>query len=131
MALSEYERQMLADLESQLSGEDPKFGEALAHDSSAPMHWTISAKKLILGLIIAMLGLGIVLGGVALELVSVGVLGVIVVFLGFWYISTGIVKKPGQGGGNARPHPRPKIGGQGDFMQRQAEEWLRRINEGK
>lgn len=130
MALSEYERQMLADLESQLTGEDAKFSDALAKESGAPMHWAISAKKLILGLIIAVVGLLVVLGGVALEVVPVGVLGVIVVFLGFWYVSTGLVQKPGQGGGSARRSPKPKSGGQGDFMQRQAEEWLRRMQDG-
>ncbi|XCB30342.1 DUF3040 domain-containing protein [Arcanobacterium hippocoleae] len=129
MALSDYERQMLADLESQLNGEDVRFTETLAAESGAPMRWAVSAKNLIFGLIMAVVGLAVVMGGVALEIVPVGVLGVIVVFAGFWYISAGIVKKPG-GGGSLHLNSKPKGGGQGDFMQRQAEEWLKRMREG-
>ena len=128
MALSDYERQMLADLESQLSGENVKFAEALAQESNVQMRLSISPKNLVLGLVVVMLGLVTVLTGVAIEIVALGVFGVIVIFLGFWYVSAGFHKKP-IAGGSAQNNPKPWQNG-GDFMQKQAEEWLKRMQGG-
>lgn len=128
MALSDYERQMLADLESQLSGENVKFAEALAQESDVRMRLSISPKNLVLGLVVVMLGLVTVLTGVAIEIVALGVFGVIVIFLGFWYVSAGFRKKP-IAGGSAQNNPKPWQNG-GDFMQKQAEEWLKRMQGG-
>ncbi|MDR6939012.1 DUF3040 domain-containing protein [Arcanobacterium hippocoleae] len=129
MALSEYERQMLADLESQLGDTDAQFADALARENGVPMRWAVAAKNLILGLIIAVAGLLTVLAGVATEFLIIGVAGVIIVFAGFWYLSLGFQKKPFRGG---KPHrgQGPKDDRAGGFMQRQAEEWVKRMQDG-
>lgn len=124
MALSDYERKMLEELEAQLADEDPKFADTLkpeppAADSSMRM----SIRHLVLGLLVAVVGIAVLVGGIALELVIVGVLGVIVMFGGFWYISEGF--RPGPMGQNHQSKQQRPSGG-GGFMSRQAEQWQRR-----
>lgn len=131
MALSDYERKMLEELENQLSDEDPSFAEALAPEGAAgnsvPGEFTIAPRNLVLGLLIIILGLGVMIGGVAIEQVLVGILGVAVIFAGFWYLSNGIKRTAG------KARPKKASGGPAgpSFMEKQAQEWLRRMQEGK
>ena len=127
MALSDYERKMLAQLEEQLSGEDPKLVQALASEEEPEMSLGISPKNLVLGLIIAVLGLGVVLLGVGFELVPIGIVGAVIVFLGLWYVTAGTKRTPKvAAGGPKKPSPSSSSG---DFMARQAQEWERRRQE--
>ncbi|WP_124055007.1 DUF3040 domain-containing protein [Arcanobacterium ihumii] len=130
MALSDYERRMLEELESQLSGDDPKFAQTLASDEGTVKRLSISPKNLVGGLIIAVLGLGVVLLGVSLEIVALGVLGVVVVFAGFWYLSNGATQKSIRLSSTSHTGKSP-FGGSGNFMEKQAQEWLRRRDQGQ
>ena len=124
MPLSEYERKMLEELEAQLADEDPSFADTLKPEppsAAAPMR--LSIRHLVLGLLIAVLGIAILVGGIAFEFVLVGVLGVVVMFGGFWYITEGMHAGPADPG--AAPK-KPKRSGGGNFMSRQSEEWNRR-----
>ncbi|KGF05454.1 DUF3040 domain-containing protein [Arcanobacterium sp. S3PF19] len=126
MALSEYERKMLEELESQLKSGDSEFREGINGDIPRPgqaLHLGVVPRNLIIGLIVVVCGLGIVLLGVSAELVPVGVLGVAVIFAGFWYLSNGFVRRVGPGRPRKKMHPPAGA----DFMQKQAEEWIRRL----
>ncbi|MGV4415836.1 DUF3040 domain-containing protein [Trueperella pyogenes] len=121
MALSDYERRMLEQLEAQLADDDPKLAESLAPEDAGFTRTAMSPKHLVVGLIVAVLGLMIVLGGVAGEMVVVGVLGVLGVFGGLWYVSEGVRKVAGEAG-----TPRKDRGSNSSFMEKQMEEWRKR-----
>ena len=124
MPLSEYERKMLEELEAQLADEDPSFADTLKPEppaAVAPMR--LSIRHLVLGLLVAVLGIAILVGGITVEIVLIGVLGVVVMFGGFWYITVGMQSGPIQP--SAAPKKPQKTGG-GDFMSRQNDEWERR-----
>lgn len=124
MPLSEYERKMLEELEAQLADEDPSFADTLKPEPPvAVVPMRLSIRHLVLGLLVAVLGIAILVGGIAIELVLVGVLGVVVMFGGFWYITEGMQSGPIQPG--AAPEKPQRTGG-GDFMSRQNDEWERR-----
>lgn len=137
MPLSEYERKMLEELEAQLADEDPSFADTLKPEpvpESASMQ--LSIRHLVVGLLVSVLGIGVLVGGIAIEQVILGVLGVAILFAGFWYIAGGM--QSGKGGkrstGDRSSHPtdpspdhgsarEPKSGG---FMDRQAQMWEKR-----
>ncbi|MCI7305636.1 MULTISPECIES: DUF3040 domain-containing protein [Trueperella] len=119
MALSDYERRMLEQLEAQLVDDDPRLAQSLASKEREATQTSLSPKHLVIGLIVAVLGLLVVLGGVASELVPLGVAGVVVVFAGLWYLSAGMTKVSGE----AKPR---KQAGRSDFMERQMEQWRKR-----
>lgn len=123
MPLSEYERKMLEELEAQLADEDPKFADTLKPEppeASAPMR--LSIRHLVLGLLVAVAGIAVLVAGIGFELVIVGVLGVVIMFGGFWYITEGF--HAGPVGSGRQKKPRPSSGD--SFMSRQAEQWQRR-----
>lgn len=119
MALSDYERKMLEQLEAQLADDDPTLAQSLAADESGPTHTSVSPKHLVVGLIVAVIGLLVVLGGIAVEVIALGVVGFVIVFAGLWYLSEGMVKVPA---GNRKA----KSSRDSSFMEKQMEEWRRR-----
>lgn len=121
MALSDYERKMLEELESQLHSDDPKLSETLRSEKTTATQLSIAPKNLVGGIVIIILGLAVVIAGVAAEIVPIGVGGVAVVFAGFWYLSSGFVRKEKK----VTSPKRPK-GASLSFFEKQAEEWLRR-----
>ena len=138
MALSEYERKMLEELEAQLSDEDPGFADSLKPASlGVSASKQLSVRRLVLGLLVAILGVGVLVAGVATELVVIGVLGVVVMFAGTWYVIEGIQERPGAQRAKRKGEP-PRQGPASssrptsrfsEFMSRQAQEWERRRRE--
>ncbi|MFP7695977.1 DUF3040 domain-containing protein [Trueperella sp. LYQ143] len=121
MALSDYERKMLEQLEAQLKDDDPSLADSLAptKESTGATQMAFSPKHLVLGLIISVVGLLIVLGGVSIESVIVGVLGFFVVFAGMWYLSCGAKRVPAVA---REQRQRSTL----SFMEKQMEEWRKR-----
>lgn len=136
MALSEYERKMLEELEAQLSDEDPKFAQTLKPEvSSRAVQHRLSIQHIVLGTLAIVAGIAVLVTGVRIEFVPVGIVGLIVMFAGGWYISLGVTTAPVEGA--ARKSQGPKPGGRNDgvsrmqeFMARQAQEWEKRRREG-
>ncbi|MDO5025570.1 MAG: DUF3040 domain-containing protein [Trueperella sp.] len=124
MGLSDYEKQMLQQLEEQLTGEDPKLATALAPEDGEHTRTAFSPRHLVIGLIVAVLGLAVAVVGVMSELILVGVAGFVIVFAGFWYVSMGMTKVA------AGPVKRQKSA-RLSFMEKQAQEWLKRQQEGR
>lgn len=124
MALSDYERKMLEALEAQLKGEDPTFATAMDTKPGVDTRTALSPRHLVLGLIVAMLGIGIVVAAMTWEVALVGVAGVVVVWLGFMYIMKGTSKVE-----VAASEQRAKPSAQ-SFMDKQAEAFRKRRDEG-
>ncbi|MCI6574214.1 MAG: DUF3040 domain-containing protein [Actinomycetaceae bacterium] len=128
MALTDEEREMLAQLEAQLAHEDPAFVKALAHEEESadvPAGLSISPKHLVLGLIVAVVGLIVVLSGVMIEVVPLGIVGAVIVFAGFWYLVSGPRSERQEAKVRSRKPQRSKS----SYMERQAEAWERRRKE--
>lgn len=71
MPLSDHEQRVLEQLERQLNADDPRLATRLA-DSGRP---AVSVRRVVLGAVLAVVGLAVVLAGVSTQLVLVGVLG--------------------------------------------------------
>lgn len=124
MALSEYEQKMLEQLEAQLKDEDPKLAESF---QVAPPN--VSLKNLVFGCLITVAGLGLIVWGVSAGWMWLGVIGFVVALAGVLFATMG-----GKGDGDsdrpARPAPRSSTGPGQSFMQRQADKWEQRRDQG-
>ncbi|MBR6459500.1 MAG: DUF3040 domain-containing protein [Actinomycetaceae bacterium] len=125
MALSDYERQMLEELEAQLADEDPSFARTMKPASISPVSGRqVSLRNIVIGTIIAVVGIALLVVSIALPFIPLGVFGVLVMGLGFWYASS---SKDSEA-----PRPLQDVSGQASqsegssFMERQAERWERR-----
>lgn len=76
MALSEREQRLLDEMERGLYAGDPKFTRAVQNPRS------VSAKRLIAGALVAVIGLSLLLFAVIIQLVVFGVLGFLVMLGG-------------------------------------------------
>ena len=87
MALSEHEQRLLDQLEQQLHAEDPKFANSMA----TPAATGISTRRIVLGALVAIAGIGLLLGGVASDTsfsLVLGILGFLVMGAGVYYATT-------------------------------------------
>lgn len=96
MALSEREQQMLQELEEQLQSEDPTF----AHSMEDAPTGRVNVRNLVLGLLIAVAGLGVLLFSIYSQWIPVGVLGFLIMGAGVYYATTG--GAPSNGSGTSR-----------------------------
>ncbi|WP_328587574.1 DUF3040 domain-containing protein [Serinibacter arcticus] len=75
MPLSEYEQRVLAQMERQLSSDDPKLAQTF---SGGPRR----TSRVVLGCLIVLAGLGMLVGGVAQHMTWLGILGFLAMFGG-------------------------------------------------
>lgn len=123
MPLSEHEQQLLAQLEKQLHADDPRFVTSMGSRAVRGA----STRNVVLGIVIAVVGLLVLLGGVVLKLTLLGVLGFVVMGAGV-YLATIRSGKPrpggaaGKGGSPRRSSP---------FLQNLEERWDQRNSGGQ
>lgn len=121
MPLSEHEQQLLAQLEKQLHADDPRFATSMGSRAVRGA----STRNIVLGIVIAVVGLLVLLGGVVLKSVLVGILGFLVMGAGV-YVATlrpvGPRAAGGKGAGTRRSSP---------FLQNLEERWDRRNSGGQ
>ena len=121
MPLSEYEQRVLHQMEQQLRTDDPRLASSLASESR------YSVRRLTIGVLLVVLGLTLLVAGVATTLVWLGVLGFLAMLGG---VMLGISKPRTAASGAANPvaaRSSVKSGGSGGgFMQRLEERWDRR-----
>ncbi|MCQ1946576.1 MULTISPECIES: DUF3040 domain-containing protein [unclassified Arthrobacter] len=84
MALSEHEQRLLDQLEQQLHAEDPKFANSMATSAGRG----ISTRRIVLGALLAVVGLGVLLLGITEAGILVGVLGFLIMGAGVYYATT-------------------------------------------
>ena len=123
MPLSEHEQQLLAQLEKQLHADDPRFVTSMGSSSVRGA----STRNIVLGIVIAVVGLLVLLGGVVVKSVLLGVLGFVVMGAGVYVATLRSGKaRPdgaaGKGGGPRRSSP---------FLQNLEERWDQRNSGGQ
>ncbi|VDG76754.1 Protein of uncharacterised function (DUF3040) [Actinobaculum suis] len=127
MALSDYERKMLEELEAQLADEDPSFAQNMKpKEVRETVTRQLSIRHLVLGLLALVCGIALLVWGVAASMLWISGGGVIIMFGGVWYALAGIttqkIEQP-VGADSNTESPGAKARG---FMARQVEEWNRR-----
>ncbi len=117
MPLSEHEQRLLDQLEEQLHAEDPKFAHALG---SGPAR-SLSTRHIVIGVLVTIAGIMVLLGGVALKVIVVGILGFLIMGAGV-YIAISRPKFGGDPTAAAKSRSKQKSG----FMNNLEERWEER-----
>lgn len=134
MPLSDHEQQLLDQLEKQLRSEDPRFARNISETQAAATGPGFSAKRFVLGILIALAGLAATILAISLVnnstwWLALGVVGFGLMVAGmYWAFS-----RPGRLGGTAAkstptsksPNPEAK-GASGGFMSRIEDRWEKR-----
>lgn len=142
MPLSEHEQRVLAQMEKALYAEDPRLATTLKTNAAASSHG-LDRRRVALGVIGAVVGLALVILGVASQMIWVGALGFLLMVLGGAWAATpagrpslGVVgpdgqrRAPGGRGGSGRRPKGPRPTGGGSFMERMEQQWDKRREQG-
>ena len=125
MPLSEHEQRLLEQMEKALYAEDPKLASTLRGSSLRPA----DRRRLILGILGIVAGMGLLLAGVMTPIWGFGVVGFLVMLIGAWYaIRRPAAAAAGTAGtttGRTTAN-RPKAPRGSGFMDRLEQRWDRR-----
>ncbi|MDO5494089.1 MAG: DUF3040 domain-containing protein [bacterium] len=124
MPLSEYEQRVLAQMEQQLRDADPELAQSL----QAPARGRFDVRRLSLGILVALIGIGALVAGVAANQVWLGILGFVGMLAGALLATTltsGSSSAAAPADDPDSPSPARK-GGSSSFMERQQERWEKR-----
>ncbi|MCB1286308.1 MAG: DUF3040 domain-containing protein [Mycobacterium sp.] len=133
MPLSDHEQRMLDQIESALYAEDPKFASSVRGGTlRAP-----STRRRLQGVGLFVLGLALLVAGVAFKATMIGgfpvlsVLGFVVMFAGVVFAVTGppVAGGKDRGGSPAGPVRQRKVRGAGSFTSRMEDRFRRRFDE--
>ncbi len=132
MPLSEHEQRMLDQIESALYAEDPKFASSVR---GGHLRGT-SARRRLQGAGLFLLGLAMLVAGVAIKATMIGgfpalsVLGFVMMFVGVVFAVTGprlpVGRDRAQAAGPGRPR---RVRGSGSFTSRMEDRFRRRFDE--
>ncbi len=127
MPLSENEQKLLEQMERALYAEDPRFATQM-RGAGAGGH---SRKRVATGVVAAIAGLALVIGGVSTQIIAIGVAGFVVMVAGVAWAFTSGGKGPQQAGPVRGAMPGRKRPGTsaGSFNQRLEERWEKRRRE--
>jgi hypothetical protein len=136
--LSDHEQRLLEQMERALYQEDPKFASSLRHGRGGGLN----RKRIVVGCLAALTGLGVVVAGVATSLPAVGVFGFALMVAGaVWAWSsarTDPQAKAAAGGGPAGPArgpaaPQARTSGPtaSPFMTKMEQRWRKRREGGQ
>ncbi|GAA1179647.1 spore wall synthesis complex protein [Ornithinimicrobium humiphilum] len=138
MPLSEHEQRVLAQMEQALYAEDPRLATTLKSSASASGHG-LDRRRVALGVLGAVVGLGLVVLGVMSQMIWVGAIGFLLMVLGGAWAAKpparpklGVVGGDGKGGGGGggRRGPRGPRPSGGSFMERMEQQWDKRREQG-
>ena len=82
MPLSEHEQRLLDQMERALYAEDPKFATSMRN----PNPLAGDKRRIALGVLAFLAGMGLLIGGVATKLVVIGVVGFLAMLGGIWLV---------------------------------------------
>ena len=123
MPLSEHEQRLLEQMEKALYAEDPKLASTLRGSSLRPA----DRRRLILGILGIVAGLGLLLAGVMTPYWELGVVGFVVMLAGAWYAIRRPASAAAAAPGTSAPNRRPKSQrSSSSFMDRLEQRWDRR-----
>lgn len=135
MALSDYEKQVLAQMEAQLHNEDPKMADRMRQTSTKVGGPAVSRpRRVAFGVVLVLVGAVVLIGGLIATpyLKGFEFLGTAIGVLGFVVIVLGVLKIFGVGSKSSASKPAPRSQPAGasashsSFMDRQNERWDRR-----
>lgn len=146
MPLSEHEQKLLEQMERALYAEDPRFASQMKGSAHSP-----NRRRIIAGAVVAVVGLALVVAGVATEIIPLGVLGFVAMVGGVAWAATParkggdlkVVKGEGQqraattagrpkGRRGGKPGPKsPGKSSGGSFTQRMEDRWDKRRQDGQ
>lgn len=117
MALSDREQELLDQLEQQLK-EDPAFSRQMpaSSDQADTLSSAFSGRNLVLGSLLLLLGLGVVLLGVANKLIWLGLVGFLVAGGGIYYATLRSAQV-------SPPSSSAKSAGPSGFMRKLEDRW--------
>jgi hypothetical protein len=133
MPLSDHEQRMLDQIESALYAEDPKFASSVRGGGlRAP-----TARRRLQGVALFVIGLGMLVSGVAFKATMIGnfpvlsVIGFVVMFGGVVFAITGprMSRTDHRGSGPSASRPRRKSGPGGSFTSRMEDRFRRRFDD--
>jgi hypothetical protein len=138
MPLSEHEQRLLEQMERALYAEDPKFATSMRNPS------TVSGdrRRIAVGVLAFLVGIGLLLGGVATQLVVMGVVGFLAMLGGLWLVVSAFRPRanaaaPTAGNPGAPANAPRNIGtarskrrSSGSLAERMEERWRRRRETG-
>lgn len=125
MALSDHEQQLLDQMERALYAEDPQFATSLRRASTG----SVMRGRAVLGAVGIVIGMGILVAGVATALIPLGVVGFLVMLVGGVAIYAALRPLPdGEAGASANVKA-PKVKKSSGFMHRMEDRWNRRHDE--
>ena len=120
MPLSEQEQRLLDEMERSLYRNDADFVQAVGGRRGR-----VNYRAIVLGILLAVVGVAVLVAGVGLQLLVVGIVGFALMFGGVLVAIT-----PSKRGGGKREVPMPPSGSasreSGGFMDRLNERWDRR-----
>ncbi|MCP3426472.1 DUF3040 domain-containing protein [Rothia sp. AR01] len=123
MPLSEREQKLLEQLEQQLNHEDPKFAESMHGETRGSGTVRMpSVRHIVLGVVVAVIGLAAVIAGVATKLIIIGVVGFVIMGAGVYLATLGKKREAGASG----RADRGASSGQSSFMSRLEHQWDKR-----
>lgn len=133
MPLSEREQRMLRELEQQLQSDDPRFASSLAESA---VGGSFNVRNLVLGLLVAVAGVGVLIFGIYQQWIPVGIAGFLIMGGGVYFATAGGSTSPknndnggnGGSGGSGGSGPRssaPSPSG-GAFMSNLEQKWEER-----
>ena len=137
MPLSEHEQRLLEQMERALYAEDPKFATSMRN----PRPMAGDKRRVALGVVAFLVGIGLLLAGVATQLVIVGVIGFLAMLGGIWLAVAGFQPRgkqataaegapaPTQGPRSIRT-ARSKQRPSGSLAERMEQRWRRRRETG-
>ena len=135
MPLSEHEQRVLEQMEQALYAEDPRLASQLRKTAPSGAAAGLDRRRLALGVLVAIAGLGLVVVGVMSQLIWVGALGFLAMVLGGAWAATparrsglGVVAKDGSVHRTAKARPAAKKSG--GFMERMEQQWDKRKEQG-
>ncbi len=129
MPLSEHEQRLLEQMERALYAEDPKFATSL--QNSGPRRG--SRKRMLLGLVVGLVGLALLITGVAVKMEIVGIVGFVTMLAGAVLAFTGGTPAASEAqtgdapaAGKAAKRGKAKAKPEGGFMGRLEDRWRNR-----
>ena len=124
MPLSEYAQRVLAQMERQLSSDDPKLAQTF---SGGPRR----TSRVVLGCVIVLAGLGMLVGGAAQHMTWLGILGFLAMFGGVLFALSREARSTAPGASASAGAPPVKAGSKSSFMTKLDDRWERRRDQGR
>lgn len=122
MPLSEHEQRLLEQLERQLHASDPELASSLSSDRAR----TLSARNIVLGVLVGLAGLMMLLFGIGTQQILLGVAGFLLMGAGVYIATISRGKNGFRQSSEASSKPRSKTG----FMANLERKWEKRNREG-